>query len=259
MPETGTPSGSLLANKAISSAWEVWAKMRPLVLSAMVASSIVGAGFALAQIAIGTSSHEFSPQGALLELAKALMEAVIATPVAVAMHRLILKGEVTAGMISLRKPYHWLFLAWLCLFLLLQNVLADLAQSAAGLFLAAVVEFGVAVLWLKSALLFPAIAIQERGGGWREQLLTSWRLMDGNFWLFFRAILLAMIPLLALLLLYLGVLVIVILLIVHLPFWDVITKVFSAAAAGAIAPAGVMVAAGVASWLYTDIRSRRVG
>jgi len=258
MSETGKPSGSLLANKAIASSWEAWAKMRPLVVSAMIASSVVGAGFALAQIAIGTSSHEFSPQSALLELANALIEAVIATPVAVAMHRLILKGEVTVGIISLRRPYHWLFLAWLSFFLLMQHVLADLAQSAAGLSLA-VAELGVAVLWIKSALLFPAIAIQEQTGGWQHRLLTSWRQMDGNFWLFFRAILLAMIPLIALLLLYLGFLVIVILLIVHLPFGGVITKVFSAAAAGAIAPAGVLVAAGVASWLYGDIRSRRVG
>jgi len=258
MSEAKAVSGTILANKAIASAWEAWAKMKPLVVSAMIASSIVAAGFALAESIVGAPLHEFSPKSAALEFAQAFLNAVIATPVAIAMHRLILRGEATPGIISFRQPYHWLFLAWVSVFLLAQNALTVLPQSAAGYALAAVVGLGVGILWLRSALLFPAIAVQEQSA-WRTQLQKSWRQMNGNFWLFIRAMLLAIIPLIALLFVYLAALVIPILLIAHLPFAKVIEKVFSAAAAGAIAPAGVMIAAAIASWLYADIRARPVG
>jgi hypothetical protein len=68
--------------------------------------------------------------------------------------------------------------------------------------------------------------------------------------------LLAMMPLIVLVLLYLGVVLILALLLVQLPMADVIERVFFAAAAGAISPASVMLAAAVASWLYSYARSR---
>ncbi|MES2256510.1 MAG: hypothetical protein V4559_15905 [Pseudomonadota bacterium] len=271
MSETGVVSGSILANKAVASAWEAWAKMRPLVVSAMIASSIVGVGFALAEGVLGVRPRELSLQNGALELAKAFAEAVIATPVAVAMHRLILKGEVTAGIISLRHSYHWLFLAWVCLFLLAQNVLIALAQSDSAFWLAAIVAIGVAFLWLRSALLFPAIAIEEQSAGWWALLLASWRRMDGHFWLFIRALLVALIWLLALVVLYLVVVVIMGLLLASLAWatgatnWgtagnlEVAGNVLAAAAAGILAPVGIMLPAGIASWLYLETQSKPIG
>ena len=263
MSETKAVSGTALTNKAIASAWEAWAQMKPLVVSAMIASAIVGAGFALADGVLGPSG--FSLQKGALDFGKAFAEAVIATPVAVAMHRLILKGEVTAGIISLRHSYHWLFLAWVCLFLLAQNVLITLARSETAFGFAMIVAIGIAILGLRSALLFPAIAIEEQGAGWWTQLVASWRKMDGHFWLFVRALLVSLIWLIALFVLYMFAVLIVGLLIASLSSvieaktLEVAGSVFAAAMAGILAPVGVMLPAGIASWLYLEIKAKPAG
>lgn len=221
----------------------------------------------MAEGILGVRPREFSLQYGALELAKAFVEAVIATPVAVAMHRLILKGEVTAGIISLRYSYHWLFLAWVCLFLLAQNVLVALARSDSAFLLAVIVGIGVVFLWLRSALLFPAIAIEEQGAGW-QALRASWQKMDGHFWLFIRALLAALIWLIALAVLYvvavaiLGLLVASLVPAIGVGDWGtaenlkVAENVLAAAMAGILTPAGIILPAGIASWLYLEIQSK---
>src|ERR1700761_8052503 len=106
LPSAPALTGSVLSKKSIASAWEVWAKMRPLVVSAMIASAIVGTVFAFLKVDLGISSDNTFPQGMLMEALEVLLQSAIATPLAVATHRLILKEEITSGIIGLGASYH---------------------------------------------------------------------------------------------------------------------------------------------------------
>lgn len=160
-----------------------------------------------------------------------------------------LAREVTPGIISLNRPYQWLFFAWLLAFSFVQFALVEV-RLISGL-AALIFAVGWFIFFVKSALVFPAIAIEAPFDTWRERLDVSWRQMNGNFWLSFRALLVSFLPLIiaALLTVVAGILVGIILAVGGagtvagmLAMRIIITAV--------IQPAGVMLVAGVASWLY---------
>lgn len=248
------PTGTELAEKAIGSAIETWIKMKPLVISAAVASGVVGAIFSRPVYGLWSG---IEPTRLWITLLQAPLQAAIGAPLAVAVHRLILKGEATPGIISLNRPYHWLFFAWLLAFALAQFALAG-ARLASGL-LALIFAIGWFIFFIKSALVFPAIAIEAPSRNWRERLDISWKQMDGNFWLFFRALLISFLPLIIAVILasiagaFLGIILALGgagMMVGTLAMRIVITAV--------IQPAGVMLAAGVASWLYLWVRDNAV-
>jgi hypothetical protein len=249
MTASERPTGAGLAEIAIASAIETWTKMKPLVLSAAVASGIVGAIFSIPVYGLGS---EIEPSRLWINLLQAPFQAAIGAPLAVAVHRLILKGEVTPGIISLNRPYQWLFFVWLCAFALAQFALAG--AMGVSRFLGFIFAIGWFIFFIKSALIFPAIAIEVPSGDWRERLRTSWKQMDGNFWLLFRALLISFLPLiLAFVLVIIGAILL-----------GIILTLGGAGTVGILAmrlimtaviqPAGVMLAAGVASWLYLWVR-----
>jgi hypothetical protein len=244
------PTGAGLAEKAIASAIETWTKMKPLVISAALASGVVGAIFSIPAYGFGSG---FNPSRAWMTLLQAPFQAAIGAPLAVAVHRLILKGEVTSGIISLHRPYQWLFFVWLLAFSLIQFVIAG-ARLVSGL-AAFIFALGWFIFFVKSALVFPAIAIEATSGNWRERIDASWKQMNGNFWLLFRALLVSFLPLViaTLLAVIAGILAGVILAIggAGTAVGMLVMRVIITAV---IQPAGVMLAAGVASWLYLWVR-----
>jgi hypothetical protein len=183
-----------------------------------------------------------------MTLLQAPFQAAIGAPLAVAVHRLILKGEVTPGIISLNRPYHWAFFAWLLAFSLVQIALTGVVLASKVL--ALVFAVGWFIFFVKSAMIFPAIAIEAAPTNWRERLKTSWKQMDGKFWLLLRALLVSFLPLIIAVVLagIAGILL------------GIILAVGAGMAVGIFAmriiitavaqPVGVMLAAGVASWLY---------
>jgi len=255
------PTGSALAEKAQASASEAWAKMKPLVVSTAAASGMVALIFLLGRV-------RFDKDSLWLSVPHAFFNAAISAPLAVAVHRLILKGEVTPGIISFNRHYQWMFFVWLCALALLNLALSSvfdgvrLLVPVAGMFtffvrlvlsfFILVLAIGVFVFSIKSALIFPAVAIEAPSSNWRDRLQTSWRQMDGNFWLFVRALLLAILPLV------LATLIVAVASGVLAIMASVVgTKIVAVAQvmlAMIIQPAGVMFAAGVASWLYLWVR-----
>lgn len=255
LPAVPQVSGSQLSRKAIASAWEVWAKMRPLVVSAMAASAIVGGAFAFLKLDLGISADNIFPQGLLIEALQALLQSAIATPLAVATHRMILKGEITPGTIGFRAPHHWTFFAWLCGLGFVPLLVMDLLSTAnrALAIVPAVIGF---VLGLYSVLLFPAIAIDLPSAGWLDRLNTSWQQMRGHVWLFIRAILLAFIPLIVSLLFFIGVFIIVALVLAGLSVPRQVWEPVMAGLFSIIQPAGILIGAAVASWLYLYVKEK---
>jgi hypothetical protein len=258
MSETALPSGSVLADKAIASAWEVWARMRPLVVSAMIASAVVGAAFAYFKTSLVLSSNNAFPRGTLLGLIHILLQSAIAAPLAVATHPLILKGEPTPGIIAMRKPYHWIFFAWLCGLGIAPFLLMGLSLSTGSRALALVPAVAGLIVGINSVLLFPAIAIEAPSTSWLDRFKTSWKQMRGHFWLFLRAILLALIPLFVSLLLFLGGIIVIGLVLARLPVPIQVWQPLLAGIGSVFQPASILIGAAVASWLYYYVRARSI-
>jgi hypothetical protein len=247
-------TGSDLAEKAIGSAIEAWSKMTPLVLSATLASVFLSAIFSLVQVRFGISVRDATWAGTLLAIIRTPFDAAIQAPLAVAMHRLILLGETTRGIISLKSRYSWRFFLWLYVIVLISTLLSwpFLAQNVAIKTVGAVLVVGIFVFCTRSALVFPAIAIEVPDSGWQDRLRVSWRQMDGQFWVFVRGMLLAFLALLLALVFPVVLVVTLANLIVGLP-----RAVVHDIMAGLLRPAAIMVFAAIASWMYAWVRDIR--
>jgi hypothetical protein len=113
------------------------------------------------------------------------------------------------------------------------------------------------------ALLFPSVAVGEKGAGFRDRIETSWRRMTGNFWLFLGGDFVALLPLF--LALILGVIAAAIF--SMLGTWGVLqTESFFEAMMPLATIVGalidlvgfpiLMVQAAIASWLYAWIQQQ---
>jgi hypothetical protein len=232
-----------LAGRAFESARETWTRMKPLVISAMLANGALAAIFLTVELGL--------PKNSLwLGVLQVPFQAAIGTPLAVAVHRLIVKGEVTPGIIALNRPYHWLFFAWLCAIAFVELALMGLVLASFKL-LMLVLIVGIFIFFIKSALIFPAIAIEAASSNWRATLQTSWRQMDGNFWLLFRAMLLTLLPLiLAVVLITIVFTLLGIIVAIGGIGMAIVLIAMKVAMSAIVQPAGVILAAAIASWLY---------
>jgi hypothetical protein len=110
--------------------------------------------------------------GGLLAFAVDVVRSFCLTPFMIALHRFILRGEVTRGYApDPGRPGFMAFFGWLvalsaigALALLLQEELTAISLSPmAGLVAAVVLIAAMAILTLRLSILFPAIAIETRG------------------------------------------------------------------------------------------------
>lgn len=118
------------------------------------------------------------------------------TPLAIAIHRFVLLGEVTRRFApTLGARHFWRYFAWLFLLTSFGNLgfyLCLFGQSAAGAGLATS-HFAEGVgwlLWVRLVLLFPAIAIETPSANWRNAMRT----LEGHGWSVFFVLVAALLP-----------------------------------------------------------------
>jgi hypothetical protein len=184
-----------------------------------------------------------------------LVWSFVAAPVAVAMHRFILLGRTTKGVLSFGPQYVRAFLFWavgLKLATSMLGVLTDLF-SRFSLATGALVGLAFGVLQLVAfvyfAMVFPAVATEVPAENWRVRITRSAQQIRGNFWLFVGSAILAFLPLVA----------------IHLVFWILFGGLHAsllkgdlresfrlglAVLTGMFSVFGIMLGAAVASWLY---------
>ena len=175
---------------------------------------------------------------------------------AVATHRFILLNDDKPrfGRITLR------FFGWLIAVKLVFNLPALAASlghrampdsgSMAGIYYAVLVaEIAIAIY---CAIIFPSVAVEEASLGLKDRVATSWSRMDGNFWLFVRASIIACLPIILTELLI--VLSIGLISLLRIPFdlvvWDLIGSIIRNVLGFPI----WMVQVAIASWLYAWMR-----
>jgi hypothetical protein len=175
-------------------------KMPVLLVSAMILS--LALGFAQTQVLSHfpinlRQAMPISLMRYFITLIVGLVSSFIQAPVAVAVHRFILLGETTGGIISLRPMHTRYFLAWLILihmFVSLPLVFqVTLPRGFAAFAMVALVTVA-GMTTVRVSLIFPAIAIDASSQNWRERLATSLKQTSGHFWLIFMAGVLVAIP-----------------------------------------------------------------
>jgi hypothetical protein len=179
---------------AWASAWDAFLSMKLLFLSAALASLVLSTFDFYGPLLIGGGQSRL--RLALAQFAVTMitlfLRMLILAPVAVAVHRFVLLGERTPGIISLWPAYTRRFALWLCAVSLMFFVVVAVGASLSLQFVLG--AFGKLVFFVSMiaavvcsvffVLIFPSIAIDEPSSGWRDRLGASWRRMDGHFWLF---------------------------------------------------------------------------
>lgn len=127
--------------------------------------------------------------------------AVVFAPLAVAVHRFILLGQVTPGAMSIGPPYTKRFIGWA---ILLQLILVcvgwlvgPFSRTLVALILAPLALVTVVVITVRTLLIFPAIAIESADASWKR----IWNGTRYRFWRIAIAMLFLFAPILAALLL----------------------------------------------------------
>lgn len=124
--------------------------------------------------------------------------AILATPVAVAVHRFILLDQVTRGPVSWLPRHTLAFAAWLVairfLYVLVSGGMLLLRNAAAEIFVVYCGAFALAVIGVYLTMLFPAVAVETPSKSVSARLETSMQQMSGHFWLFVFAVFLTFIP-----------------------------------------------------------------
>jgi hypothetical protein len=140
--------------------------------------------------------------GGVLSFAVDVVRNFCVTPFMMAIHRFILRGEVTRGYApDPGQPGFMAFFGWLvalsaitALALLLQDVLtATSLLPLVGIAVAVIIIIAVGVLTLRLSILFPAIAIEARGANATNAMADT----KGHAFTIFLIFLLAMLPIVA--------------------------------------------------------------
>jgi hypothetical protein len=200
----GRPSGSELAARAWLSLRRAFAAMPAFYvgtfliysLASMLQSVLIDHPRYIADLFQGSAALH-----SLLYFAGALQSLVSLAAIAVgavATHRFVLLDDIhpIIGRNTLK------FLAWLValgLIFLLLDVVKSLDRKAmpdSGLsdMIGGMIWVAKAVVAIYFVPLFPSVAVAEGAEGWRKRIETSWMRMDGNFWLFIRGDILAVLP-----------------------------------------------------------------
>jgi hypothetical protein len=118
-------------------------------------------------------------------------------PVAVAMHRSIIRGETTSGIVSVLPAHTRLFVLWL---MLIESVrILSLLPSALDppsefrvpvVILVYAVALALAVIGVRISLLFPSAAIGAPASSFFGRAAQSWSRTRGHFWYVFAVCLL---------------------------------------------------------------------
>jgi hypothetical protein len=120
------------------------------------------------------------------------LKLLVAACVAVSVHRFILLRETTETLRPLGRRYAWAFALWLVAL----GLLAILLDIGMPHILGFLLSIAVIIVDVRLSLLFPAVAIGATSGDVVERIQTSWRRTNGKGWKLFWAGIVAIIPLL---------------------------------------------------------------
>ncbi len=132
-------------------------------------------------------------------LAVMLLTSLIVTPLAVCVHRHVLKDEARGSFVSACVNYFF-WLAGLQLVFLAgfsYSLLASAVGFVRGL-IDIIITIAAAVVTRRLLMLFPAVAAGLPSRGAEDRVETSWQQMEGNLWLTARTALITLAPLLVL-------------------------------------------------------------
>jgi hypothetical protein len=200
------PSGTEIAKRVWSSTMSGMRAMPLLFLSAMVLALLVGVvSLYQSRFLLDRAGHSIptilSPLRLLFGIGNILIWSALSAPVAVAMHRFILLGETTPGLLSYAPRHTRIFFLWALVLQFLFhaiNTLAFLVPHSTGLIQLTAIRIVIAIVVLALsvhlAMIFPAIATEAPASGWQSRIAKSWHQMQGNFWLFIRAGILSFLP-----------------------------------------------------------------
>jgi hypothetical protein len=184
-----------LVTRAYGDVWRVLRTMRMLVSSVLLIILAINVAEDLVPVRVWGGPV----LGGLLGLVVDAVRSFCLTPFMIAIHRFILRGEVTRGYApDPGQPGFMAFFGWLValsdvgtLALLLQETLTAISLSpVAGLVVALLIIAAVAILTLRLSILFPAIAIEARGAIAANALADT----KGHAFRIFMIFLLALLP-----------------------------------------------------------------
>lgn len=181
-----------LVSTAYGDVWRVLLTMRTLVVCGLFIILAINVAEDLVPVRVWGGPV----LGGLLGFAVDAVRSFCLTPFMIAVHRFILRGEVTRGYApDPGRPGFMAFFGWLvalsaigALALLLQEGLS--LVPVAGLVVASIIIVVVAILTLRLSILFPAIAIEARGATAANALADT----KGHAFRIFLIFLLAMLP-----------------------------------------------------------------
>lgn len=183
------------------------------------------------------------------------LKAFVLAPVAVAVHRQILLTETAPNVVSLLVKRTWIFVGWVLGLELVTCavVLPALVGGKLSWLLMAAAIIATVVICVRSALVFPSVAIDVTSESWNLRLKTSWDQTRGVFWTLFWALLGAVLPVvlpLVLVALVVSAVAIFGFGIIGLP------GPFMKFLYGALDPVITALGAAVASWMYLWVTDR---
>lgn len=209
------PSAARITERAWDSFWQALPWITPLLLVSFALK--VGSDFAITGLhevlnvptddalkIIAESGTSLSVAASLPTLGIALIEdilrALIRAPVAVAMHRFILLGEVRRF-----QALSWLtlrFAAWIFAFEALGtpvNWILNLDHSIPipATVVVSILGIGLSIIAIRILLLYPAVAVGEKNENISSQIEIALHRGDGIFWLTIGSFVLAFLPILA--------------------------------------------------------------
>lgn len=197
--ETGRPDAIDSAVKAWRDAFVALAKM-PVVFGlatlAMIALNAIGLWLLPFD---ATKTPGFSAQ--LLGFAFGLVQGFLITPVAIAVHRYVLLGDITQGyLLNPSDPRFLRFFIFTVAFQILVGIpstlmsLSSVVLGGAGALVLGVVAFALfivaAIVALRALILFPAVAVDAPGADWRNAMADT----KGHTWRVFFVMVVASLP-----------------------------------------------------------------
>lgn len=203
---TARPGGWRIATHAWRSTADAFGAMPLLFVSAMMLATILSVApfyvpglINLMMVAPKSITPDQTWPALGLRTAASLVWALLAAPVAVAMHRFILLDRVTRGPVSWLPRYTLAFAAWLAvlrlLFALVRAPVLFLHDTGAELMVIGCLSIAMIVVGVFLAMLFPAVAVEAPARSLSARLETSMEQMSGHFWLLVWTGILALLPL----------------------------------------------------------------
>jgi len=186
--------------RAFGSTWQGFLKMPLLFLSAYAGVLAVSfaaqlTGFSAVKAGALVLGRMNPPEASVAlgtMFASSALNTLFLAPLAVAMHRFVLRGDVTRGIALPTQRHTGVFIVWLLIILAVRATAylpAVFGASGGGPAFALPFLYGgiavVAVMGVRLSLLFPAVAIDAPSAGFFARAAESWARTRGHFWYVF--------------------------------------------------------------------------